>query len=87
MVSKLHSAAFVSSNIESFSNPMWAILTRLEGYARNENDFASTCIEVCRFLKKNRRYLSSQQEKGDCHANYVNSIVILFLRMNEGSDY
>lgn len=65
MIGKLHGAAFVSSNSESFSNPMWAILTRFTSYARNESDFNSTCIEASRLLRRIRRYLKSQYDNGE----------------------
>ncbi|KAI6190251.1 hypothetical protein M3Y97_00096900 [Aphelenchoides bicaudatus] len=79
MIGKVHGVAFVSSNVESFANPMWAILNRLERYARGESDFESTCIDISRFSKKIKRYLDVQQEKGDCHVNYANFMTLLLL--------
>jgi hypothetical protein len=65
MIGKLHMSAFVSSNSESFSNPMWAILNRFVSYARNESEFNSTCIEVSRQLRRINRYLKSQYDSGE----------------------
>jgi len=65
MIGKLHLAAFVSTIGDSFTNPMWIMLTRIMKYSRNQCDFKTTCIEVCRMVAKIKQYLRSKTENGE----------------------
>jgi len=65
MIGKLHLTAFVSTIGDNFTNPMWNILNRMMKYATNQNDFTTTCIEVCRTLEKIKQYLRSKTGYGE----------------------